>query len=195
MLCAPTRPLPDTGARARGLPARPLRDLAGFGALHGAVGDDLGQLHDPVVDLVSAAALHCGPKCRTRASARTRHQPLACPPQTSLVSPVPPHSAELRAWVAPTFIMLSPALLIPSRPRRFGLPANAAQGKMRLEFGERNRTRHGGAEGHLRSLRRHAGYSRRVRVSPGGDGALASSLQHFLWRHHHKELTWEGIPE
>ena len=35
-------------------------DLAGLGALHGAVWDDLGQLYDPVVNLVSAAALHCG---------------------------------------------------------------------------------------------------------------------------------------
>ena len=35
-------------------------DLARLGALHGAVWDDLGQLHDPVVDLVPAAPLHCG---------------------------------------------------------------------------------------------------------------------------------------
>lgn len=41
-------------------------DLAGLGALHRAVWDDLGQLHDPVVDLVSAAALHCGSKWKTK---------------------------------------------------------------------------------------------------------------------------------
>lgn len=29
-------------------------------------------------------------------------------------------------------------------------------------------------------------------MGPGGDGALASSLQHFLWRHHHEELACWG---
>lgn len=35
-------------------------DLARLGALHRAVWDDFGQLHNPVVDLVPATALHCG---------------------------------------------------------------------------------------------------------------------------------------
>lgn len=39
---------------------------------------------------------------------------------------------------------------------------------------------------------RKQGYSRGVRVGPGGDGALASSLQHFLRRHHHEELACGG---
>lgn len=41
-------------------------DLARLGALHRTVWDDLGQLHNPVVDLVSAAALHCGAKGRAK---------------------------------------------------------------------------------------------------------------------------------
>lgn len=40
--------------------------LARLGALHRAVWDDFGQLYNPVVDLVPAAALHCGGKGKDR---------------------------------------------------------------------------------------------------------------------------------
>lgn len=40
-----------------GFGENPTFTLARLGALHGAVRDDLGQLHNPIVDLVSAAAL------------------------------------------------------------------------------------------------------------------------------------------
>ena len=50
-------------------------DLARLGALHGAVWDDLGQLNNPVVNLVAAAALHCGASRGHGDSGRTHQRP------------------------------------------------------------------------------------------------------------------------
>lgn len=82
--------------------------LPRFGVLHGAVGDDLGELHDPVVDLVPAPALHCeeegGEKGGGGVSTIPR-PPAGCPPH-----PSPNQHPPGWRWGSPSRTALSPAL-------------------------------------------------------------------------------------
>lgn len=72
--------------------------LPRLGVLHGAVRDDLGELHDPVVDFVPAPALHCkhrgqGTSTRTEPGPPKPHRSFfgggLCPPPSCLGAPIP----------------------------------------------------------------------------------------------------------